>query len=380
VPRVLLAPDKFKGSLPAAAVAEAVSRGLRHELPDLEVVSLPIADGGDGTVAAALAAGFRPVEVTATGPTGEPVRTTYARRGQVAVIEMADVSGLARLPGGSSAPLTATSRGTGEVVAAAIEAGCRHVVLGIGGSASTDGGAGLAQALGARILDRSGRDVGPGGAALAEVVSIDPTSLRARTAGVRFTVACDVDNPLTGSAGAAAVYGPQKGATPEDVAILDAALGRFADVVAPTTDGDRRDVAGAGAAGGVGFAALALLGADLRPGIDLVLELVRFDEQLDGVDLVVTGEGSLDQQTLHGKAVAGVAARAAQRGIPVVAVCGQNSLDRAELSGAGVRAPYALTDHADLATSLADPAPLLETVGRRIAVEHLAASRAEVSA
>lgn len=379
MPRVLLAPDKFKGSLPAAAVADAVARGLRRELPDLEVVSLPIADGGDGTVAAALAAGFDPVEVTASGPTGEPVRTTYARRGHVAVIEMADVSGLARLPGGTPAPLTATSRGTGEVIAAAIAGGCRHIVLGIGGSASTDAGAGLAQALGARILDRDGREVGPGGAALAGVASIDPTALRDRTAGVRFTVACDVDNPLTGPSGAAAVYGPQKGATPYDVATLDAALDRFADVVAPTTDRERRDVAGAGAAGGVGFAALALLGAELRPGIDLVLELVRFDEQLDGVDLVVTGEGSLDQQTLHGKAVAGVAARAAQREIPVVAVCGQNTLGIAELTGAGVRAAYALTEHADLATSIADPAPLLETVGRLIAVEHLAVG-AEVSA
>lgn len=379
MPRVLLAPDKFKGSLPAAAVADAVARGLRRELPDLEVVSLPIADGGDGTVAAALAAGFDPVEFTASGPTGEPVRTTYARRGHVAVIEMADVSGLARLPGGTPAPLTATSRGTGEVVAAAIAGGCRHIVLGIGGSASTDAGAGLAQALGARILDRDGQEVGPGGAALAEVASIDPTTLRDRTAAVRFTVACDVDNPLTGPSGAAAMYGPQKGATPYDVATLDAALDRFADVVAPTADRDRRDVAGAGAAGGVGFAALALLGAELRPGIDLVLELVRFDEQLDGVDLVVTGEGSLDQQTLHGKAVAGVAARAAQREIPVVAVCGQNTLGIAELTGAGVRAAYALTEHADLATSIADPAPLLETVGRLIAVEHLAVG-AEVSA
>lgn len=372
MPRVLLAPDKFKGSLPAAAVADAVSRGLRRELPDVEIVSVPIADGGDGTVAAALAAGFRPVEVTATGPTGEPVRTTYARRGHVAVVELADVSGLARLPGDGPAPMTATSRGTGEVVAAAIEAGCRHVVLGIGGSASTDAGAGLAQALGARILDRSGQGIGPGGAGLSEAVFIDPAPLRARTAGVRFTVACDVDNPLTGPSGAAAVYGPQKGASPEDVAALDAAVGGFADLVAPTTHRDRRDAPGAGAAGGVGFAALALLGAELRPGIDLVLELVRFDEQLEGVDLVVTGEGSLDQQTLHGKAVAGVAARAAQREIPVVAVCGQNTLGPAELSNAGIRAAYALTEHADLATSIADPAPLLETVGRLIAVEHLA--------
>ncbi len=379
MPRVLLAPDKFKGSLPAAAVADALSRGLRRELPEVEVVSLPIADGGDGTVAAALAAGFAPVEVTATGPTGQPVRTTYARRGHVAVIEMADVSGLGRLPGGSPAPLTASSRGTGEVVAAAIAAGCRHVVLGIGGSASTDAGAGLAQALGARVLDRDGQDVGPGGAALVEVASIDPTSLRDRTAGVRFTVACDVDNPLTGPSGAAAMYGPQKGATPEEVATLDAALDRFADVVAPTTDGDRRDVPGAGAAGGVGFAALALLGARLRPGIDLVLELVRFDEQLDGVDLVVTGEGSLDQQTLHGKAVAGVAARAAQRGIPVLAVCGQNTLGPGDLARAGIRTAYALTDHADLATSIADPAPLIEAVGRLIAAEHLAA-RSEATA
>lgn len=358
--RVIVASDKFKGSITSAEVAAAVGAGLRRVHPDATVVSVPVADGGDGTLAAAVAAGFHLVPVTASGPTGEPVKTGFARRDDVAVVELADVSGLVRLPGGVPAPMTATSSGTGELMAAAIDSGCTRVILGIGGSACTDGGAGLISALGARAL---------GGGGL-RATSLDLTAFRERIRGIEVVVACDVDNPLTGATGAAAVYGPQKGTNPEQVKELDASLSRWADLVARETGQDLRDAPGAGAAGGVGFAALALLGAELRPGIELVLELVGFHEQLHGADLVITGEGALDEQTLHGKAVAGVAAAAA--GIPVVAVCGSNKLDPERLRSAGVVAAYALTDlEPDVRRCIAEPVPLLQRLGERIAADHL---------
>ncbi len=372
-PTVLVASDKFKGSLTAAQVAEAVAVGIHRVRPDAEVRAVPVADGGDGTLAAALAAGFAEVEVTASGPTGEPVATSYARRGDVAVVESADVSGLVRLPGGELAPMRSTSRGTGELVAAAVRAGCREIVLGIGGSASTDGGAGLVQALGARLLDGSGQDLGDGGGVLPGLRGVDLAALRELMAGVAVTVACDVDNPLTGPTGAAAVYGPQKGADPGQVRALDAALAHWADRVAGATGRDHRDDPGAGAAGGIGFAALALLDARLRPGIDLVLDLVGFHDRLVGSDLVVTGEGALDVQTLHGKAPAGVAAAARGLGLPVVAVCGRNTLSLDQLHEAGIRAAYALSDiEPDLARCMSEGAFLLETLGARIAADHLA--------
>lgn len=364
---MLVAPDKFKGSLTAAQVAAAVAAGIRSVLPDAAIDTVPVADGGDGTVAAALAAGYDEVPVAATGPTGSVVQTSYARCGDRAVVELADVSGLARLPDGL-APLTATSRGTGEVIGAAVDAGCTEIVLGIGGSACTDGGAGLVRALGARLLSASGEEVGEGGAALAEVASLDLSGLRLD--GARLTVACDVDNPLTGPAGAAAVYGPQKGATPEQVAELDAALAHWADLVAAATGHDHRDEPGAGAAGGVGFAAIALLGGRLRPGIDLVLELTGFHSRLAGASLVVTGEGRLDEQTLRGKAPAGVAAAARAAGVPVVAVCGSNTLSPALLREAGIVAAYPLLElEPDLDRCLTDGEALLRRVGARIATD-----------
>lgn len=371
VPRVLIAPDKFKGSLPAAAVAAAVRDGVRRARPDVEVTSVPVADGGDGTLAAAVAAGFDRVPVAATGPTGELVESAYARRGSVAVVELADACGLARLPAGA-APLTASSRGAGDVLGAAVDAGCTTVVLGIGGSASTDGGAGLVRSLGARLLTADGSDLSDGGAALADLARVDVDVLRERLRDVDVVVACDVDNPLTGPLGAASTYGPQKGAGPREVAQLDAALGHLADVVVRATGRDLRDVAGAGAAGGVGFAALALLDAELRPGIDLVLEMTGFAEHLACADLVITGEGALDEQTLHGKAPAGVAAAAARAGVPVVAVCGVNQLAEERLRDAGFRAAYPLTDlEPDPHRCLTDAARLLEEVGARIAADWL---------
>ncbi|MEV0291149.1 glycerate kinase [Kribbella sp. NPDC050820] len=382
--RVIVASDKFKGSLTSNQVAIAVREGLRRACLDVTVDAVPVADGGDGTLAAAVAAGFELVPVTATGPTGEPVRSGFARRGEVAVVELADVSGLIRLPGGRPAPMTATSRGTGVLVAQAIDNGCKRIILGLGGSACTDGGAGLVRALGARLYDGNGTDVVEGGAALTGAASLDLTALRDRLAGVEILIACDVDNPLTGPTGAAAVYGPQKGADPHHVEKLDAALTQWADLVAQTAardvqhspgaavGRDLRDAPGAGAAGGVGFAALALLRAELRPGIDLMLNLVGFHQQLAGADLVITGEGALDEQTLHGKAAVGVAAAAGAAGIPVVAVCGTNRLDSARLRQAGLVAAYALTDfEPDIRRCIADPAPLLQQLGERIAADHL---------
>ncbi len=377
-PRVIVASDKFKGTLTSAEVAAAVGFGVRRIRPDASVDAVPVADGGDGTLAAAVAAGFEFVPVTASGPTGEPVRTGFARRRgsagdrDVAVVELADVSGLVRLPGGRPAPMTATSRGTGELIAAAIDSGCTRIILGIGGSACTDGGAGLVRALGAQLYDAHGAELADGGAALTAAASLDLTALRERLVGVEVVVACDVDNPLTGPSGAAATYGPQKGATPAQVQELDTALTHWADLVARETGRDLRGIPGVGAAGGVGFAALALLGAEVRPGIELMLDLVGFHEQLAGADLVITGEGALDEQTLHGKAAVGVAAAARAAGIPVVAVCGTNRLDPTRLRQAGIVTAYALTDlEPDVRRCIAEPIPLLQHLGERIAADHL---------
>jgi glycerate kinase len=361
--KVLVAPDKFKGSLTAAEVASAVAAGLADVHPASDVRTLPVADGGDGTVEAAVAAGYRRVRVPARGPTGAPLTASYAVRGDTAVVELAEASGLHRLPGEPS-PLDATSAGTGDVIAAAVRAGCRRIVLGVGGSACTDGGAGMLTALGARLLDGSGRELPFGGAALTRLASLDLAGL----SEVDIELASDVDNPLFGPRGAASVYGPQKGASPDDVEVLDAALRHWASIAGP----EFAARPGAGAAGGVGFAAMAVLGARMRPGIELLLELLGFDAALAGAALVVTGEGSLDRQTLSGKAPAGVARAAAAKGIACVAVSGRCLLSPAELAGANISAAYALTDlEPDPARCMAEAAPLLRRLARRLATDHL---------
>jgi glycerate kinase len=374
VAQVLVAPDKFKGSLSAPQVADCVIRGLRAVDDSIEAVAIPVADGGEGTLEAALAAGFARVPVVASGPTGLPVQTAYARRDGVAVVEMADVSGLGRLKDGRLEPLASSSRGTGDVVAAALDAGCTTIVLGIGGSACTDGGAGLAQALGARVLDDHGRELPEGGAALAAVSMVDLSGLHPGLAEADVVVASDVDNPLTGPTGAAMVYGPQKGASDADVELLELAMQRWAAAVATATGSDLSDRPGAGAAGGMGFAGLALLGGSRRSGTDLILDLVGFHDRLDGARLVVTGEGSLDAQTLRGKAPAGVAAAAAAAGVRTVAVCGTSMLPPSDLHGAGFHAAYALTDlEPDVSRCMTDAASLLERVGQAIARDELSA-------
>lgn len=366
--RVVIAPDKFKGCLTAAEVAAAVAAGVQDSRPDAKVVQVPVADGGDGTVAAALSAGFTRVDVVTVGPTGLPVHTGYAANGHRAVVELADVVGLSRLPEGHLNPLGASTFGLGVVVRDAIDRGATEITIGLGGSASTDGGAGLVQALGASLTDQSGRELLHGGAALAQVEHVDLRALRDRVAGVQFVVASDVDNPLLGPTGAAAVFGPQKGADAGQVKQLDSALAQWARAVAETTGADLADQPGAGAAGGTGFAALALLGAELRPGIELVLDLVGLERLLVGADLVITGEGSLDEQSLSGKAPVGVARAAARTGVPVVAVAGRNLLSAEQLHRAGISRAYPLNElEPDLTRSMAHAFDLLCQVGSRIA-------------
>ena len=366
--RIVLAPDKFKGSITARDVAAQVGAGITAVLPDAELVVVPVSDGGDGLLDVALSVGFERVDVEASGPLEEPVSSWYAVRGDEVVIEMAEICGLARASDLDA--MGATSRGLGEAIATALDRGANSVLLGIGGSASTDGGAGVLEALGARLLDGSGSPCPPGGGGLLALASIDLSALHPRLTEVTITVACDVDNPLTGPRGAAAVYGPQKGAKPDQVAALDQALTRLADIVSDATGSNVRDAAGAGAAGGVGYAALAVLGATLRSGVDVVLDLVDFADALEGADLVVTGEGMLDEQTLNGKAPAGVAAAARARGIPVVAVCGARSLSDELLRKAGIGAVHVISDLAtEPRESFERPGPLLQHAGRAIARE-----------
>jgi len=372
---VVVAPDKFKGSLSAAEAAERIAAGVRRAAPGVEVRTLPVADGGEGTVLAALAAGYRRVEATVSGPTGEPVRALLAVRGRTAVVEAAQASGLTLLPGGVPAPLTADSRGTGQLIARALELGCDRIVLGLGGVACTDGGAGMARALGASLLDLGGAELAPGGAALGRLGSLDLGAVPKALAGVELVIAGDVDNPLLGERGAAAVYGPQKGASPRQVAELDAALTHWADAVGAATGTDLRAVPGAGAAGGLGFGAMALLGARMRPGIELLLDLLGFDQAVRGARLVVTGEGCLDVQTLHGKAPAGVAAAATGAGVPVAAVAGLLELTEAQWRGAGFAAAYALAElagpDAPAGDSITRAAELAELAGERLAADLL---------
>jgi glycerate kinase len=365
---VLVAPDKFKGSLTAAQVADAVARGIRSEHPDWTITELPVADGGDGTVAAALAAGWSEVTVDTTGPTGRPLRASYATRDATAVVELASSVGLDKLPDGAFDPLGATTFGLGTVIKAALDDGAREIVVGLGGSASTDGGAGMLQALGVEILNPVGRPLPAGGAALVDAARLDLTGLHPAAREARFLVACDVDNPLLGSTGATAVYAPQKGASGEDLVVLEAAMQRWAEVVAAAVGHDHAPTPGAGAAGGTAFGLLSVLGAQPRPGIDLVLELVDFEAHLRGVDLVITGEGSLDEQSLHGKAPVGVASVARRSGVPVSAVAGRNLLSGTVLRQHGIQAAYALTEiEPDVAACMANAAALLGRLAQRIA-------------
>ena len=323
--KVVIAPQSFKGSISALDAAKAMEEGALRIVSDAETVLVPVADGGDGTLETLVeATGGDIRSVTVTGPIGKAVTAEWGALGdgQTAVIEMARTSGLALLSLTEREPLRATTYGLGEVIREAFDAGFRSFIVGIGGSATNDGGAGMAQALGVRLLDETGEDLPLGGAALADLRRIDISGLDKRAIGARFSVACDVSNPLTGPEGASAVYGPQKGATPDLVEQLDAALKNFARVVERDIGTSIDTVPGSGAAGGLGGGMMAFLEGSLRAGIDIVLDHVGLDEKLEGADLVITGEGQLDFQTVYNKAPVGVAWRAKQRNIPVIAICG----------------------------------------------------------
>ena len=326
--RVLVAPDKFKGTMTAAEAAEAIAAGWRRSDPRAQVDEIPMADGGEGTLDALVAAlGGRRHLVKVSGPLGDPVGAEFAvavaPEGPLGVVEMAGASGLQLLSEPRRKPKRTTTFGTGELIVAACRQGARRVLVCIGGSATNDGGAGMAQAVGIRLLDGEGRDLRPGGAALLDLATIDMRGLDPAVKRTEFVVATDVDNPLVGRHGASAVYGPQKGASPEDVALLDRALRHFAAVVHRDLGLDVRDVPGAGAAGGLGGGLIAFLGAKLRPGVEVVMDAVRLRERLGDADLAVTGEGAFDAQSLHGKVPAGVLRVAADLRIPAIILCGR---------------------------------------------------------
>ena len=370
--RYIIAPDKFKGSLSGEQVAMHLAAGIRTVDLLAQTVILPVADGGEGSLDAAISAGFIRHTARVTGPTGLPIEAAFGVRGGDAIIELAQASGIAVLPDGKKNALLAGTRGTGELILRALDLDCERIILCIGGSASTDGGAGLLQALGVRLLDSRDGELLGGGAALARLVRVDLSSLDPRISTTEIVLASDVDNPLLGPNGAAAVFGPQKGASGPDIDVLDAALTNFVSVLGKALGPIVEAVAaepGAGAAGGAGFAAIAVLAAVREPGIALVLELSGIASRLAETDLVITGEGSLDEQSLFGKTPIGVAMLATAHGVPVYAVCGQTTLTTDQLTAAGFEQTFALTDlEADVETCIRDAGTLLERTGARLAL------------
>lgn len=367
VVRIVVAPDSFKGSMSAERAAAAIAEGVARARPEAEAVLRPVADGGEGTVAAALRAGWSARTARVSGPDGRPVDAELAVQGATAVLELATVAGPGMLD--RPAPLTASTHGVGELVRHALDAGVRRIVLGIGGSATTDGGAGMLQALGLRLLDASGAEVPPGGGGLARLERIDATGLDPRLSGVEFVVASDVDNPLTGPSGAAHVFGPQKGATADDVRVLDAALGRYAVVLARDLGVEVAATPGAGGAGGTAAGALAV-GARIVSGAGLVCDLIGLSDAMAGASLVITGEGSLDTQTLRGKAPAEVARRARAAGVPCLALAGRVALAPDQLAAARFVAAHALSEvEPDLDRCLAEPERLLAELASRVVAQ-----------
>lgn len=323
--RIIVAPDSYKGSISALGVAEAMERGIKKVFARAEVLKLPIADGGEGTVEALVSAtGGRFFQKEVTGPLGDPVSALWGvlGDGKTAVIEMASASGLPLVPPDKRDPCLTTTLGTGQLVREVLDQGLPRLILGIGGSATNDGGAGFASALGIRFLDADGKELPPGGQALSRLACIDTSGADPRLDSLSLTVACDVDNPLCGPRGASAIFGPQKGACPDTVAVLDSALRHYGEQACVITGRQIMDCAGAGAAGGLGAALLFFTRAELKPGIEIVLEAIDFDRLSAGVDLVITGEGRTDRQTAFGKAPVGVAKIAKRHGVPVVCLSG----------------------------------------------------------
>ncbi|RDZ17766.1 glycerate kinase [Priestia megaterium] len=333
--KIVIAPDSFKESLTALRVCEAVEKGIRIHFPNAEISKVPMADGGEGTVQSLVdATGGQIIQAKVTGPLGKEVEAFYGilGDGKTAVIEMAAASGLHHVPVDKRNPLITTTRGTGELILKALDHKVKHIIIGIGGSATNDGGTGMAKALGAKLLDANGAEMKEGGGSLDQLASIDLTNLDSRLAEVKVEVACDVDNPLTGETGASAVFGPQKGATPDMVKQLDHNLAHYAAVIGKEMQIHIQNVPGAGAAGGLGGGLLAFLSAELKPGVDIVIEATQLESYIKGADLVITGEGRIDSQTIYGKTPVGVAKTAKKHSVPVIAIAGS--------IGAGSEAVY----------------------------------------
>jgi glycerate kinase len=373
--RVLVSPDKFKGTLTAPQAASALAAGVRRVLPDAEIRVLPVADGGEGTVDAVLAAGGVRHTAAVSDPLGRPTTVDWAEVDGRAVIELAAASGLHHVCRGSrvrpddATAVSADTYGTGEVIRQALDTGLGEVVLGLGGSASTDGGTGILRALGARFLDSAGETLPPGGGPLERLASVDLSGLDGRL--VALTLCCDVRSPLLGPAGAAAVFAPQKGASAATVATLERGLTRLAAVLGAATGRDAAAVDWGGAAGGCAGGLFAALDATFAPGFDLLAELIGLEEHLAWADLVLVGEGSLDGQSLAGKAPVALAARATRRGVPVVAVAGQVDVDPGALREVGILAAVGAVEVAgSTAVALADPARWAQAAAERVVAAH----------
>lgn len=343
--KIVIAPDSYKESLSASEVAQAIEKGFREIFPDAQYVSVPVADGGEGTVEAMIAA-TKGTQLTAqvTGPLGEPVDANWgiSGDGKTAFIEMAAASGLALVPPALRNPLVTTSRGTGELILHALEQGARNIIIGIGGSATNDGGAGMVQALGAKLCDANGTEIGNGGGSLMSLNSIDTSTLDPRLKACTIRVACDVTNPLTGNTGASRIFGPQKGATEAMILELDRNLDHFADVIKQSLRIDVKQVPGSGAAGGMGAALMAFLGAELRSGIEIVTQALNLEEHIHDCTLVVTGEGRIDSQSIHGKVPVGVAQVAKKYHKPVIGIAGSLTRDVGVVHQHGIDAVFSV--------------------------------------
>ena len=373
--KIVISPDSFKGSNSSIRVATLIEQGVRKVYPDAEIVKIPIADGGEGTVEAAVLGGngqYRELEVT--GPLGEKLTARYGilpgqgtKEGKSAVIEMAAASGLPLVAEDKRNPLFTTTYGTGELIRAALDEGCREILIGIGGSATNDAGVGMAQALGWSFKDKNGKEEGFGGKELSKIAVIDNSKVDSRLEQCRVTVACDVTNPLFGKTGAAHVYGPQKGATPEIVEELDQNLRLFAKIVESQLGRDISQEPGSGAAGGLGAGLMIFCGAELKSGIDAMLDIVRFEDHLESTDLVITGEGAIDGQTTYGKVPVGIAKRTQAYNVPVLAIVGDIGTGAEAVYEHGIHGIMSTVNRAmPLAEAMAQSAPLLEDAAERV--------------
>jgi glycerate kinase len=321
--KIVIAPDSFKGSLTAVEVSDAIGQGVREIFPETEIVKIPMADGGDGTVQCLVnATGGEILREKVKNPLGDEVLASYGILGdkKTAVIEMAEASGLTLIPENKKNPLITTTYGTGQLIKAALDRGCRKMIIGIGGSATNDGGAGMVQALGVKLLNRKGKEISFGGGELKRIFRIDTKYLDNRLSDTKVLIASDVSNPLCGPKGASRIYGPQKGATPEIIEELDESLAHFAEIIKRDLHKNVKDIPGAGAAGGLGASLMAFLDAEIRPGIEIIIEIVKLEQTIKDADLVITGEGKIDSQTIYGKAPIGVAKIAKKYNVPVIAV------------------------------------------------------------